>query len=185
MTKDKDEIRFEEVARLIRREEDRALEEFRKSGFQARLKSRLYAVPGKPVPGPVRRRALLPISALALTIVILGAAAVVVFRPAAPLMDARAYQAVLEVLEDGPAFLPALSVGPSGAAATGSDFSWADPLARLLGRIGRQEPAAGPGLSSSGKTSAPLSHRERMRLLYKDKVIERALVIITEKTKEA
>lgn len=187
MTKDHNEVRFEDVERLLRREEDLALEEFRRSGFQARVRSRLDAVPGEPVPGPVRRRALLPVSALALTIVVLGAAAVFVFRPAASLMNARAYRAVVEVLEEGPAFQPAISVEPSGAAATGSDFSWADPLARLLARFGRRDSATGPAsaLPPAARTSSPLGRRERMRLLFGDKVIERALVILIEKTKEA
>ncbi len=183
MTKDKDEVRFEEVARLIRGEEDLALEEFRRSGFPARLKSRLDAGPGEPVPGPDRRRALLPVSALALTIVILGAAAVAVFHTSRPLLDTRAFRAVLRVLEEAPALQPGSFAGPSGAEAAAPDFSWADPLARLLGRFGRRDSATGP--ASAPPPAGPLGRRERMRLLFGDRVIERALVIITEKPKEA
>jgi hypothetical protein len=186
MEKNSDEVRFEEVERLIRIEEEMALAEFRRSGFPGRVKARLEELPGRRDTSPIRRKIFSPVPVLVLTLVVLGAVAVTVFRASAPLMNARAYRAVLEVLEEAPAFQPASSVRPARTAATGSDFSWADPLARLLSRIDKQSSAAGPGSSPppSGRTSAPLSRRERMRLLYGDKVIERALILISEKAKE-
>jgi hypothetical protein len=167
---------FETVDRLVRTEIEEGLAAFRADGAEARLRARIAAGPG-----PVRRR---PLASMAVPILLATSAAVIAFLlvtrlPAHRPIDARDFMTVL--LRS-----PALARPPAGAFpepvphdAPGG-FERALAAARSSGGADRSsETGAGPAKAPS------LSLSERMRILYKDKVIERVLMLLINKTKEA
>jgi len=162
--------------RLVRTEIEEGLSAFRAGGAEARLRARIAAGPG-----PDRRR---PLASMAVPILLATSAAVIAFLlvtrpPAHRPIDARDFMIVL--LRS-----PALGRPPAGASQGpmsrdgGVGFERALAAARSGGGTDRSpETGAGPAKAPS------LSLSERMRILYKDKVIERALMLLINKTKEA
>jgi hypothetical protein len=167
---------LETVDRLVRTEIEEGLATFRADGAEARLRTRIAAGPG-----PVRRR---PLASMAVPILLATSAAVIAFLlvtlpPDRRPIDARDF---MTVLLRSPALARPSAEASQGPMSRdgGGGFERALAAARSSGGTERSsETGAGPAKAPS------LSLSERMRILYKDKVIERALMLLINKTKEA
>jgi len=184
----------EEIDDLIRRESDRALRRFRSGDFSARLKSRL-ASPAEDVPdrAPASRffYKLIPRPGLGiffLAVTVTAAAAVSVFHwiPEARHRRAEAgFQAMTETFRRTDLFTPRAPARAPEAPAAGLSEPEANPFSKILFRFAPSETgreSTTPGVPSSLR---PLfSPRERFKILFQDKAIERALILIATQNRE-
>jgi len=176
---------FERVDRLLQNEIAEALDVFRSKDFEKRLRSRI-AAEGKPVrTSPLLLKLAIPAAAALL----IAVSAVLLVRDASRLsvpgaVDARDFEAALRRL---PAFsgeapeLPSVPVGLSRESGAGR------VLAGVLAAAGTP-PAEGakdaPVGAAPGRSRA-LTMKERMKILFQDKVIERVLARWAYRLKEA
>jgi hypothetical protein len=166
---------LETVDRLVRTEIEEGLAAFRADGAEARLRARIAAGPG-----PVRRRRLLVNAAVPILLAATAVALIVVTRPPARRpIDARDFMTVLLRSPSLVQFRAGAFLEPVPHGAPGG-FERALAAARSSGGTER-----GPEAGEGPDKTPSLSPSDRMRILYKDKVIERALTLLISKSKEA
>lgn len=184
MNKKMNDADFEEIGRLIQDDVDEGLRAFRAGEFGKRLRARLAADEKAAAPKSVLRRIAVPAAAL------LAVSAALLFlnvrrSPAPGPVYPRLFAAVLRQL---PSFSRAPAAGslsgPAGAAGipeAGGGFRSALASAE---RWKKEEERATP-LRPDGLRVPVLSLKKKMEILYRDKVIERALALLIGKSKEA
>ena len=183
MNKKMDDRDFDEIGRLIQYDVDKALRVFRSGDFGKRLRARI-AADGRAVKAKsCLRRIAVPSTAL----LAVSAALFLlnVHRSPAPWpVHPRFFAAVLSQL---PAFSRSAAEAPSGPAGevgmseAGGGFQGALASAE---RRKKEEERETP-LRAEGLRVPVLSLKKKMEILYRDKVIERALVVLIGKSKEA
>jgi hypothetical protein len=186
MERPRSEAEFAEVEKLIRREEDRALRVFRQTDFAARVKERLQVHSEKKRPSPRIRRVLVP----ALIFGLLAAVIVVIILTNIPkrpsILGAAQAEALLSVLGEAPEIQlsPALEISSHPDIRPSSSFS--SSIAEALTLVEeRNEKMERPLPPPSWRENTPhFSLKDKMKILYQDRVIERALILITEKSEE-
>ncbi|MGA2533844.1 MAG: hypothetical protein ABSG19_12515 [Candidatus Aminicenantales bacterium] len=181
--------REDELQTLIREDQDRALADFRTGNFEVRVRARIAETEKEPRMRPFFLRGIPAHSVpMALVIVAAVAAAAIMFWPRrpSPLLTVNDVRALWTALEWSPGVKVLSGPGTSAAAGPGRQSgppSSFERTLRLLQAQGQaQENEAGPGLTE--KPAPPLSFRDKVRILYRDKVIERALLLAIEKSKE-
>ncbi len=186
MERPKNEAEFAEVTELIRREEDRALRVFRQSDFASRVKKSLQAQAEEKRPSPRFRRILVP----ALSFGFLAVVIVVVILTNIPkrpsILTASQVDALLSVLDEAPDIRPSSALATSSRPGVRPSSSFSVSIAETLTSIEeRNEKMERPFPRPAWEKNPPrFSLRDKMRILYQDRVIERALVLITEKSEE-
>jgi hypothetical protein len=186
MEKPKNEAEFAEVEELIRREEDRALRVFRQTDFAARVKKSLQAQAEENRLSPRFRRILVPVLGFGLLAVALAIVVVTNTPKRSSILGTDQVEAMFSVLDAAP------EISRSSVSETSShrdirpSSSFSVSIAEALTAIEeRNEKTARPLPPPSWLENAPrFSLRDKMRILYQDRVIERALVLITEKSEE-
>ncbi len=186
MERPKNEAEFAEVKELIRREEDRALRVFRQSDFASRVKKSLQAQAEEKRPSPRFRRILVPALSFGFLTVVIVVVILTNIPKRPSILGADQVEAMLSVLDAAP------EISRSSASETSSHpdirprSSFSVSIAETLTLIEeRNENLPRPLPPSFWREKAPrFSLRDKMRILYQDRVIERALVLITEKSEE-
>jgi len=185
MNRKTDAREFEEIERLIRTEIGEALKVSRSPERETRLRKRIdqetMAVRAK---STVERLALPAAASL-----ILAVSAVLVFlvihrRPAPAPVDSSLFA---EVLGRFPSLSGPVAGPPSGPGGEEllSEAGGGFEKALVWAERRKEEDERGTPVRS-GKMAAPaLSMKERMEILFKDKVIERTLTLLAVKSKEA
>jgi hypothetical protein len=182
MNKKTDDGDFEEIGRLIQDDVDEALRVFRSGDFGKRLRARIAADERAVKAKSFLRRIAVPSA----TLLAVSAALFLlnVHRSPAPCpVYPRLFVAVLSQL---PAFsrsaaeFPSGPAGMAGMSEAGGGFQSALASAERRKREGEREPTFRP----DGMRVPVLSLKKKMEILYKDKVIERALVLLIGKSKE-
>jgi hypothetical protein len=167
---------LETVDRLVQAEIEEGLAAFRAGGAESGLRALVSAGPG-----PVRRRRLLANAAVPILLTAMAVALIVVTRPPARRpIDARDFMTVLLRSPSLVRIRAGSSPGP-GPRDTVGGFERALAAAGRSGGGTERASEAGEGLAKAPS----LSPSDRMRILYKDKVIERALTLLISKSKEA
>jgi hypothetical protein len=186
MERPKSEAEFAEVEELIRREEDRALRVFRQTDFAARVKECLQAHSEKKRVSPRIRRVLVPALSFGLLAVVIVVVILTNIPKPPSILSAAQVDALLSVLSEAPEIQlsPALEISSHPDIRPSSSFSAS--IADVLTLIEeRNEEMGRPLPPPSWRENTPrFSLRDKMRILYQDRVIERALVLITEKSEE-
>jgi hypothetical protein len=186
MERPKNEAEFAEVEELIRREEDRALRVFRQTDFAARVKERLQTRSEKKPPSPRIQRVLVPALSFGLLAVVIVAVILTNISKRPSILTAAQVEALLSVLSEAPEIhlSSAPDISSPGDIRPSSSFS--SLIAEALTSIEeRNEELERPLPPPSWRENTPrFSLRDKMRILYQDRVIERALVLITEKLEE-
>jgi len=184
MNKKIDDGNLEEIGRLIQNDVDEALRVFRSRDFGKRLRARIAADERPAKAKSFLRKVAVPAAAAALLTVSAALFLLNVPRPPAPdPVHPRLFAAVLRQL---PSFSrpPAESLsGPAGEAGmsgAGSRFQSA-----LASAERRKEEARETPLRADRPRVPVLSLKKKMEILYRDRVIERALVLMLGKSKEA
>ena len=189
MENDLKKAREDELRTLIREEQDRALAVFRKGNFEARVRARITETAEEPRRRwPVLRSLSVPAVALAFVIIAVAVAAVIMFRPrpSPHLWTAGDIRGLRTALEASPGVKILAeprtreAAPPGGRAEDMSSFERA--LSLLRAEKQTLETEAAPDLTE--KPVRRLSSRDRVRILYRDRVIERALLLAIEKSKE-
>ena len=176
---------FEEIDRLIQNDVDEALRVFRSGDFGKRLRARIVAEAGAKTARSFLRKTAIPAAAATLLAVSAALFLVNIHRPPAPTPFRPLYfEALLRQL---PAFSRPAAELPSGpdraAGMSGSGGGFLSVLASAERRKAEEEQKI---ISPTNRPKVPgLSLRKKMEILYKDKVIERALMILIGKIKEA
>jgi hypothetical protein len=185
MTRKIDDRDFERADRLVRAEIDEALAVFRSGDLERRLRSRI-AADGQPVPvKPSLMKIAVPAAALLL---LASTAALVLFLTLRSPVPAPVDPGLMaDVLGRFPS-LSGPDAGPlprRGGEERMSEAGGGFEDALILVERRKEEEERGSSVQD-GKPAAPaLSMKERMKILFKDKVIERALTLIAVKSKEA
>ncbi len=190
MEDDLKEAREDELRTLIQKDQDRALAAFRKGNFEARVRARIAKTAEEPRRHwSVLRSFSVPAVALAFVIIAVAVAAAIMFRPRpSPYLwtagDLRGLRTALEgspgaIILSGPG-TPQETARWGGRAENVSSFERTLSLFRAETRT--RETEAAPDLAE--KPVRRLSFRDRVRILYRDRVIERALLLALEKSKE-
>ncbi|HUT08148.1 MAG TPA: hypothetical protein VMY15_04825 [Candidatus Latescibacteria bacterium] len=176
---------FEEIARLIQEEEKAALEIFRRRDFRREVKARIGGSPTKSRPRVLLRRLPVPAGAAVLLLI---AAWAFFFNPHPPVPntggDSGSFVAGVEGLP-GLAELASRKghPRPGDGESQGAPQSIRDVLA-LAQQVRTDEGENAP--PGSGNLQVPrLSLEKKMMILFKDRVIERVLVLIRKKSEEA
>jgi hypothetical protein len=175
---------FEAIARLIQEEEKAALEEFRRRDFRRRVKARIGEVAEKAQPRFFSWKLAIPAGAAALVLI---AAGVVLFNRRPP---------VLDVGEEPGSFLAGLRGLPGlaelatgqGIPGSGGEEIVAPPRwirdvlvqAQQDQAIKREKAVLRPGLLKVPR----LSMERKMTILFKEKAIERVLILVRKKSEE-
>ena len=185
MNKKMDVRDFEEIDRLIQSEVDEALRAFRSWDFVKRLRTRI-AADDRPVRAEsFLKKAAIPAAATLLLAVSAALFLLDVHRSSGPgPIDPRTFAAVLSQL---PSFSRPASVSPPGPAEEAGMFKAGGGFESALASAERRK-AKEEGETSvrAGTPRVPaLSMKERMEILFRDRVIERALALLTDKSKEA
>jgi len=182
VNKKRDDGDFEEIGRLIQNDVDGALRVFRSRDFGTRLRARIAADERAVKAKSLLRRIAVP--AAALLAVSAALYLLNVPRPPAPgPAHPRLFAAVLRQL---PSFSrpgaesPAGPAGEAGRSGAGSRFQSA-----LASAERRKEEARETPLRADRPRIPVLSLKKKMEILYRDRVIERALMLLTGKSKEA
>lgn len=170
---------FEEIDRLIRAEVGEALSRFRAGDFEGRVRRRALAEEG---PG----RGILLLAKLAIpgaaVLALAVLASVLLFGPGRPPLrtpiDPADFAAVLGLL---PAFSAAPPPQTSGEPEPSAAGRMLTGVLSTFGEMGRAEPVEA---GSCPRRVAPLTMKERMEILFKDKVIERVLLSCASRSKE-
>jgi hypothetical protein len=179
----------DELRTLIREDEGRALAAFRTGNFEVRVRARIAETAKEP-----RRRPFFlpgipaPAVAMALVIVAAVAAAAIMFWPRrpSPLLTANDIRALWTALDGSPGVKVLSGPGTSEAAGPGRQSELPSSFERILSLFRAQRQARENEAASDlvEKPAPPLSFRDKVRILYRDKVIERALLLAIEKSKE-
>lgn len=174
---------FHQVARLIREDEERALEIFRQRNFQQSLRARIAA------DSPTKRgffgqRMTIPATIAALVLIAGGTVLMVTRRPSSS--PQRGPGPIAEILNDLPGitdFVMPKETIPAGATDTfGPARTFRVVLAMVTQRIRDEERKA---TAPTGHRSVPrLSLEKKMEILFKDRAIERVLVRMFRKSEE-
>lgn len=182
MNKKTDDGDFEEIGRLIQYDVDEALRVFRSVDFGKRLRARIAADERAVKAKSFLRRIAIPSA----TLLAVSAALFLlnVHRSPAPWpVHPRLFAAVLSQL---PAFsrpaaeFPSGPAGAAGMSEAGGGFQSALASAERWKKGEERETPA----RADGPRVPVLSLKKKMEILYKDKVIERALVLLIGKSKE-
>lgn len=176
---------FEDIRRLISAEEKEALESFRAGDFEKGLRARVAAAREEKRPLLLFGKPALLVSAAATAFVLVAAAAaLLLFRHPEGRMRGETVD-----------FAKAVGMLPGLADVQGS-FSIrvpsaapipAGPVAKVLARAYAQkrEAESRAALPPARLSPPRLSLEKKMEILFKDRVLERVLVSIREKSKEA
>jgi hypothetical protein len=183
MNKKMDDGDFEEIGRLIQCEVDEALRVFRSGDFRERMRARI-AADGRAVKVKSFLRRIAVPSA---TLMAVSAALFLLFvhrSPAPWPVHPRLFASVLSqlpVFSRPAAEIPSAPAGVAGKSKAGGGFQSAFASVE---RRKKEEERETP-LQPDGPRVPSLSLKKKMEILYKDKVIERALVLLIGKPKEA
>ncbi|MGZ5453935.1 MAG: hypothetical protein ACXW2R_07015 [Candidatus Aminicenantales bacterium] len=185
MNKKIDARDFEEIERLIRTEIGEALNVSRSPEREARLRKRIDLETKAARAKSTVERLVLPAAASLILAVFAVLVFVVILRPPAPApVDSGLFAEVLGrfLSLSGPAARPPSGLGgEERMSEAGGGFERALALAERRKAEDERGTPVRPG-----KPAAPaLSMKERMEILFKDKVIERALTALAAKSKEA
>lgn len=179
----------DELQTLIREDQDRALATFRTGNFEARVRARIAETTKEPRRRPFALPSIpAPAVAIALVIVAAVAVAAIMFWPKrpSPLLTADDVRALWTALDGSPGVKVLSGPGISDAARPGRQSEPPSSFERTLSRLQAQrqirENEAASGLAE--KPVPHLSFRDKVKILYRDKVIERALLLAIEKSKE-
>jgi hypothetical protein len=173
---------FEEIDRLVRAEVEEALAHFRAGDFERRVRRRALAEagPARGI-GPLAKFAI-PAAAVLVLVVL---ASVLFFSPSRPPLripiEPADFTAVLSLLPAFSAPSPETSPQPSGEADLSPAGRMFTKVFSTIGEGWRAEPVA---VESDLRRAAPLTMKERMKILFKDRVIERVFVSRAPKSKE-
>ncbi len=186
MERPKNEAEFAEVEELIRREEDRALRVFRQTDFAARVKERLLAHSEKKRPSPRIRWILVPALGFGLLAVVIVVVILINIPKRPSILSAAQVDALLSVLSEAPDIHPSSALDISSRPDVRPSSSFSSSIAEALTLIEKRNEEMERLLPPpSWRENTPrFSLRDKMRILYQDRVIERALVLITEKSEE-
>jgi hypothetical protein len=175
---------FERVSALIKKEEEDALAFFRARDFQQGVERRLRAAAAREArTWPLRKRTG-PVLAAVLVAALAGATFFLLRRPAA--RPAPEFKTLASAL----AQLPGLSPSPGrelpAPAEKAGSFRLAESVGQALVRAGQSKREEGQSFSvPMEKGEVPhLSLDEKMEILFQEKVIERALLLISTDSKE-
>jgi hypothetical protein len=179
-----DDREFEDIAQLIREDEEQALEIFRQRNFDQKVRARIEEFPETKGFGFFSRRALIPAAVTALVLILAGAVLLIRHRPVRDVdKGSDRFAAVLAGL---PGFSElAVRRGaprPGEADVPGVTQSIRDVLASAELEEAKEAGKAPPPASSL-KVSR-LSLQRTMRILFEERVIERVLVSLQKKSKE-
>jgi len=176
---------FETITRLIQEEEKTALEIFRRRDFRRKVKARIGELPDKSGPRFLLRRLAIPVGAAALLLI---AAWAVLFNwhPPFPNFEGESGSFIA-----GLKGLPGLaelasrqaSPKPEDGEIQGVPQSIRDVLA--LAHQKRTDDRESAPLQPGIPQVPRLSLKRKMTILFKDKAIERVLVLIRKKSEEA
>ena len=189
MDNDLKKAREDELRTLVQEDQDRALAAFRKGDFEARVRARIAKTAAEPRRHwTVLRSFSAPAVALAFVIIAVAVAAAIMFRPrpSPHLWTAGDIRGLRAALEASPALKVLSEPRTQEAARPGSQAENASSFERTLGLLRAEkqtlETEAAPDLAE--RPVRRLSFRDRVRILYRDRVIERALLLAIEKSKE-
>jgi len=183
MNKKMDDRDFDEIGRLIQYDVDKALRVFRSGDFGKRLRARI-AADGRAVKAKSFLRRIAVPSA---TLLAVSAALFLlnVHRSPAPWpVHPCFFEAVLSQLPSfsrSEAESPSGPAGVAGVSEAGGGFRSALASAERWKKGKERETPA----RADGPRVPVLSLKKKMEILYKDRVIERALVLLIGKSKEA
>jgi hypothetical protein len=185
MNKKIDARDFEEIERMILNEVGEALEVFRARDFDRRLRTGIMAGDRTARPSPFLRRIAVP-AAAAFLLAVSAAWLLLDSRrpPARDPIDPRDFAAVLSLLPALSQSTSELPPGPAGAAgepAGGAGFESVLVAARAWMKDEKGKTSA----SAAGPKAPALSMKEMIKILFRDKVIERVLMSLTYRSKEA
>ncbi|OGD09009.1 MAG: hypothetical protein A2Y86_05865 [Candidatus Aminicenantes bacterium RBG_13_62_12] len=185
MNKKMDDRDFEEIGRLIQNEVDEALRVFRSKDLGERLRARIAADERAVKAKSFLRKISVPAAVATLLTVSVALFLLNVHRPPAPNhVHPRLFAAVLRQL---PSFSRPAAESPSSPAGevgmSGAGGGFQSALASAERR--KEEEERETPLRADGPRVPVLSLKKKMEILYKDKVIERALVLLIGKSKEA
>jgi hypothetical protein len=177
---------FEDIRRLVSAETDEALRRFRAGNFEAKLRARIAAADRAAGEAPKRFFRLRPLAVSAVAaalILLLAGGAFLVLRHGRKGGDDAA------VFVKGFGRLPGLEsvmAGPAGVPDHGRTASASSgPMARVLGQAYEEKKAEEDRTVPVAAPAAPrLSLKKKIEILFKDRVLERVLSSIHEKSKE-
>ena len=176
---------FEEVRHLLHDEIDEAIVIFRSRDSEKRLRSRISADDRPVGRKPLLMKIAVPAGAVLLLVMTLTIVLLVTDRSPAPgPTESGLFAAVLGQF-------PSLSRTAAGPVPDSSQRGWISGASRgferAIASAGRlEEKEEGRPVTRTGNLRVPtLSMKERMEILFKDKVIEHALMSLAAKSKEA
>lgn len=177
---------FEEISAVIRSEEEAALAVFRSRNFRDRVMTEWRETRKGGLPAPKFRRIAVWASASALLVVV-AAAVLLVLRTPAPEQrpDFHALASVIGWLPGGASLSRDEPIGPpaSGRLEISSLAEFIRSGLAVVETIKREEEErASPSGEPAGVSR--LSLYQKMEILFKDKVIERALLLLKDPSKE-
>jgi hypothetical protein len=178
-----DDREFEDVARLIQEDADRALEIFRQRNFDQKIRTRIAAVSDR------KRRfsglsMAVPVSVAVLLLIAIGTVLVVTRRSSSG--PQRGPDPMAVILNDLPGisdFVMPRETIPAGAT---DAFGAARTVGIVLAIATRQkeEEERKAAVPTGNLRVRPLSLEKKMEILFKDRAIERVLVSILKKSEE-
>ena len=173
---------FEEIDRLVQAEVEEALVRFRAGDFEGRVRRRALAEAGPGRRTPLLVKLTIPAAAVLVLVVL---ASVLLFSPSRPPLrtpiDPADFTAVLSLL---PAFT-ATPFEPSPRPVGKADLSPAGRMfMQVFSTVGEGRRAEPLAVESDLRRAAPLTMKERMKILFKDRVIERVFVSCAPRSKE-
>jgi hypothetical protein len=179
-----DDRKFNDVARLIREEEQTALETFRKGNFDQRLRALTADFPEKRGSGIFSRRILIQAAAAIFLLILAGAVLLIRHRPVRDTdRESGRFTAIL-------AGLPGLSEWAARRDARSPGELDVPGVARSIrevlisGELGKANEARNISPSAVSLKVPRLSLEKKMTILFREKVIERVLVSIHKKSEE-
>lgn len=178
-----DDQEFEDVARLIREDEERALKIFRRRNFDQVLRARTAAVPEEKR-GFFGRRMALPASVAALLLIAAAAVLLVTRRSTSSWPSGPGPMA--EVLGGLPGISGLVMPRETVRAGETEAFGAAREVSAVLTMAARQkeEEERKAAFPPESLKAPRLSLEKKMEILFKDRAIERVLVRISRKSEE-
>jgi hypothetical protein len=186
MEKQVDKGDLELIRRIIAEEEKSALDAFRKGGFERTVRTRLRERQDRPRREPVPLRRLAP--ALIIGLIVVITATVMILRPGRPssVLTAEDIGALWRMLDGAPGVRVLSGSEVPDAVLPGHLPDLQNTFAQILDLLRQQEQSREREIpcGHAGEPVPRLSFRDKVRILYRDKVIERALLVALEKSKE-
>ena len=176
---------FEEISVLIRQEEEDALAFFRTRNFKDRLETRLQETASDKKQAVLIRRMAVPVLAAVVVLIMVGILFFILKRPGAgPPPEFKALASALRQLpgfSHPPGWEWTAAPGQTGTSRLAESVRLVLVSAEKIKRKGEQ------GISiPAGTGKVPrLSLDQKMELLFKERVIERALLLFKDDSKEA